>query len=207
MAESPWPLIHAERRALAHDLAGLDAGQWTTMSCCAGWTVHRTLGHIVATAKMTPGRFVTGFVSAGFRFDRFVADQSLRETAGGPAATLADFTAHLGDTTSPPGPTDAMLGEIVVHATDIRRPLGIEHEFPADTLTRTAAFFQGSNALIGSKKRIAGFTLTATDVDWSIGAGPVVSGPMLSLVHAMTGRAAALADLSGPGLPMFSARF
>jgi len=43
MAESPWPTIHAERAALADDLAGLSAEQWATPSLCQGWTVHQVL--------------------------------------------------------------------------------------------------------------------------------------------------------------------
>jgi len=61
-------------------------------------------------------------------------------------------------------------------------------------------FFKGSNLLIGSKKRIAGLRLRATDAEWSTGTGPEVSGPALALLLAMTGRAAALDDLSGDGL-------
>ena len=54
-----------------------------------------------------------------------------------------------------------------------------------------ADFYKGSNLLIGSKNRIAGLTLRATDADWSHGTGPEVQGPILSLVLAMTGRTVA----------------
>ena len=54
MAESPWPVIHAERDALATDLDGLDQAGWDTPSLCAPWTVRRALGHMTATARMTP---------------------------------------------------------------------------------------------------------------------------------------------------------
>jgi hypothetical protein len=53
---------------------------------------------------------------------------------------------------------------------------------------------------LGAKKRIAGLRLEATDADWSTGEGPLVRGPLLSLVLAMTGRSVALADLDGPGV-------
>jgi len=48
--------------------------------------------------------------------------------------------------------------------------------------------------------------LVATDTDWSSGSGPEVCGPMLSLVQAMTGRAAALSDLTGDGVPMLKSK-
>ncbi len=42
--------------------------------------------------------------------------------------------------------------------------------------------------------------LTATDDDVSIGDGPEVRGPVLSLLLAVSGRRVALADLDGPGV-------
>jgi uncharacterized protein (TIGR03083 family) len=99
-----------------------------------------------------------------------------------------------------------MLGEAILHGEDIRRPLGIAHSYPPEAVTRVADFYKGSNLLLGSKKRIAGLTLRATDVDWSIGTGPEVSGPAMSLLLAMTGRRAGLDGLSGPGLATLQSR-
>jgi hypothetical protein len=99
-----------------------------------------------------------------------------------------------------------MLGEAIVHGEDIRRPLGISRAYPMEAVIRVADFFKKSNLLIGSKNRIAGVTLRATDTHWSTGSGPEVSGPMTSLLLAMTGRSAALADLSGDGLDTLRAR-
>jgi hypothetical protein len=59
---------------------------------------------------------------------------------------------------------------------------------------------------VGGKKRIAGLRLTTTDTDWSWGSGPEVSGPGLSMVLAMTGRRAGLADLSGEGVATMTER-
>jgi hypothetical protein len=67
-------------------------------------------------------------------------------------------------------------------------------------------FNTGSNLLIGSKRRIAGLTVKATDLDWSTGSGPAVTGPALSPLLAMTGRSAALADLSGEGVATLRSR-
>jgi uncharacterized protein (TIGR03083 family) len=128
------------------------------------------------------------------------------ETAGGPSAALAELRGHVNDTTSPPGPVDAMLGEALIHTEDIRRPLGIAHTYPVDAVVRSLDFFKNSNLLIGAKKRVDGLTLRATDASWSHGSGPVVEGPAHSLLMAMTGRSAALGDLSGDGLETLSSR-
>ena len=206
-SSSPWPLIHAERAALAGDLASVAGSAWTTPSLCAGWTVHQTLGHMVATAKMTPLRFIAKFAGSGFRFNAMSAKGVAGECAGTPQDTLAEFRAHANDSTAPPGPVDSWLGETIVHATDIRWPLGLSHDFPVEAVVRVAEFYKNSNALIGAKNRIAGVSLRASDAEWSTGIGPQVAGPLLPLVMAMTGRHAALPHLSGPGLDALTARF
>jgi uncharacterized protein (TIGR03083 family) len=145
-------------------------------------------------------------IGSGFRFAAMANKAVARETSGSPRDTLARFKSVGTATTAPPGPVDTWLGETIVHGEDIRRPLGIEHAYPADALTRVADFYKGSNLLIGAKKRIAGLTLRATDADWSTGSGPEVTGPMISLVMAMTGRRAAMDDLAGDGVATFKSR-
>lgn len=206
-AASTWPQIRAEREALADDLAGLDDGQWNTESWCSGWSVREVLGHMTATAKTTPGGFLAAMARSGFSFGTMTARNISRETAGTPAEGLAEFRRIIPSTSHPPGPPDTWLGETIVHSEDIRRPLGISRTYPAAALTRVADFYKGSNLLIGSKKRIAGLRLRASDAEWSNGTGPEVSGPMISLLLAMTGRQAALADLSGDGLAEFRSRW
>ena len=200
MTESPWPTIHAERKALADDLTGVADGAWTTPSLCAGWTVHQMLAHQVATAKMTPPTFLAKFAASGFSFAKMADKAIAAEGAGGPAATLGAYRAVETATSSPPGPKLSWLGEALVHAEDIRRPLGIAHAYPLDWVTKAAKFYAGSNAIIGGKKRVAGLTLKATDTDWSHGSGPLVEGPAMSLLMATAGRKAALDDLTGPGV-------
>ena len=207
MAADLWPVIHEERAVLADDLAALDDSQWQAQSLCPGWSVRDVLGHLIATAKLTPPKFFVALAGSGFRFHELNEKNVRRETAGSPAQTLAEFRRIGPSTGHPPGPADTMLGETIVHFEDIRRPLGISREYPQASVIRVADFFKGSNLLIGSKNRIAGLTLRATDADWRTGSGPEVSGPLLSLLLAMTGREAALADLSGDGLPQLRSRF
>jgi len=205
-ASDPWPIIHAERRALVADLEPLTDTQWSTPSLCAEWSVRQCLAHMTATAKMTPPRFFAGFAGSGFRFNVMSAKDVAQEMGSSGADTLARFTAQLTSTTHPPGPIDAMIGEAVLHGEDIRRPLGISRSYPVDVVVRCADFFKGSNLLLGTKNRIAGLTLRALDTEWSTGTGPEVIGPSLSLLLAMTGRRAGLDGLDGPGLATLESR-
>jgi len=206
MTDSIWPTIHAERHSLADDLAGLTAEQWATPSLCTQWTVHDVLAHLLSAAKMTPPRFFTRFAGAGFNFDRFAAKQVQIEGAAGPAATLAAFRAAEPRETAPPGPKETWLGEAFVHGEDIRRPLGITHVYPLPQVARTVAFYARSNAIIGGKTRVAAVMLKATDMDFSVGSGPLAQGPVISLLLAASGRKSALDELSGPGVQVLAGR-
>ncbi len=79
MADSPWPAIHAERDALAADLASIDQAGWDTPSMCSRWTVRQTLGHMTATARMTPPQFFLSMARSGFSFDKMTDE---RDPAG-----------------------------------------------------------------------------------------------------------------------------
>jgi uncharacterized protein (TIGR03083 family) len=201
-----WPTIHTERQALADDLAALSAEQWQSPSWCEHWTVHDVLAHLTSAAKMTPPKFVSRFASAGFTFDKFAGREVAREGSGGPAATLAEFRRVRSRSSAPPGPKDTWLGEAFVHGEDIRRPLGIAHDYPLPYVTRVIAMYAHSNAIIGGKSRVSGLELHATDTDFSVGAGPVVEGRAVDLMLAASGRKQALTGLTGPGVDTLAGR-
>jgi uncharacterized protein (TIGR03083 family) len=206
MGADIWSEVHAERKALAADLRGLRSEDWAKPSLCSDWTVRDVLAHITSAAKSSPPAFFGKLIGSGFSFDK-VQEQGVAAQRGTtPADTLANFESVLTSVKHPPGPTATWLGETIVHSEDIRRTLGIQHKYPTDAVVRVADFFKGSNLLIGSKRRMSGLTLRATDAEWSHGTGPEVSGPILSLVMAMTGRRVAANDLTGEGVTTLRSR-
>lgn len=201
-----WANIHAERAAFADTLESLTPAQWASASWCQGWTVKETTGHVVAAAEQTFPNFYKELVLAGFSFDRF-ADRGAKRLAQAPPEQLVSrLRARTTTTNHPPAPVMAMLGEIVVHGDDVRRPLGLVHRSPEAALVAVADSWTRSNLLIGAKRRISGLALRATDVAWRHGDGPEVAGPLQSLVLAMTGRSGAIGDLSGDGVEALRAR-
>jgi uncharacterized protein (TIGR03083 family) len=123
-----------------------------------------------------------------------------------PADTLTRFRAVATSTTKPPLPIVAMLGETIVHGEDIRRPLGIERDYPVTTLTTVADYYQRSDLPVLSRRRVRGLQLTATDGPFTAGAGPRVSGTTLALVMAMAGRATYCDELEGDGVAILRER-
>jgi uncharacterized protein (TIGR03083 family) len=201
-----WGYIHAERVSMADTLAGLTEDQWSAASWCTGWSVRQTAGHILAAAEQTPLNFYKDLSAARFKFNVFTDRDAKRLGALSNEQLVGRLRARTSTTNHPPAPVLAMLGEIVVHGEDIRRPLGLRHEAPKAALVAVADGWKNSNLLIGSKRRIAGVRLRATDCDWVHGDGPDVAGPLNSLILAMTGRKGSHADLEGDGVSVLATR-
>lgn len=195
-----WELIHAERARLFSTLSPLSDEQWTHSSLCEGWTVLTVAGHVVAGAEQTAGHFMGRFVASGFRFNTMVDVDARRVIAAGPEAMLARFRSTLSATNHPPAPIVAMLGEVVAHGEDIRRPLGIRTEVSEEAIVTCLNMYVTMGFPVGSKKNAANLSFRADDVDWSHGSGPLVSGPAMSLLLAIVGRPMGLNELAGDGV-------
>ncbi|MEW1854562.1 maleylpyruvate isomerase family mycothiol-dependent enzyme [Streptomyces albidoflavus] len=206
MTDPVWASIHAERAALAADLASLTEEQWATPSLCSGLTVREVLAHLTASASLNAVRWMAGVIRCRFDFDRQVAVRLAEHLGATPAETLERFRSVVASTTKPPLPVVAMLGETLVHGEDIRRPLGLRRDHPVEVVTRVAAYYQGSDQVVVARSRVAGLRLVADDGPFTSGTGPLVSGPTLALVMAMTGRTACCDDLDGEGVELLRSR-
>ncbi|MEV0457351.1 maleylpyruvate isomerase family mycothiol-dependent enzyme [Catellatospora methionotrophica] len=201
-----WDLIHAERAALAADLAPLTAARWATPSLCAGLSVREVLAHLTAGASLNPLRWMAGVIRCRFDFDRMVAMRLAEQLGADPAETLARFRGVVDSTVKAPIPVLAVLGEAIVHGEDVRRPLGIRREYPIAALTLLAEYYRGTDMVVLAQGRIGGLRLAATDGPFTTGSGALVSGPTLALVMAMTGREAHCDDLTGQGVAILRDR-
>lgn len=201
-------MIASERASTADALDALDASDFDKPSLCGGWTVRDVVAHMTASALMTSGGFFVKLASSGFSFDKMVGkDVAALEGENDDGQLRALFRSRISTTNGPPGPKQARLGEVMIHSEDIFRSLGSGYrDHPVEHMVALADFYKGSSLIVGAKGRIAGLHLTATDTDWSTGSGPEVSGPLMGLIMAMTGRKAALADLSGEGVATLQSR-
>jgi uncharacterized protein (TIGR03083 family) len=201
-----WPLAHAERAALAEDLAGLGADQWRHHTLCGEWDVEQVVAHLTAAATLNQWRWLRSMVGARFRPDVHNQRRLAEHRGSTSAETLAQFRAVITSTTAPSGHTPAYLGEVVVHAQDIRQPLGLARTPSVDALTPVAAFFARRDFTVPSRTHVADLRLQADDGPFATGTGPLVTGSTLALVMSMAGRAAYAAELDGPGVPTLRSR-
>jgi uncharacterized protein (TIGR03083 family) len=196
-----WPAIDAERRTLGEYLKSLSDEAWTKPSLCTGWTVRQVVAHVIGLSEITTGSFLSGMISNRFSINRLndtrmhrIADAASNSQLIERLSTCATARSH------PPGPVMTLLGEVIVHTEDIHRALDGYATHPVEHLIAVTDFYKRSNLIIPAKKRVAGLKLRATDTAWTSGDGQEVSGPLVAILMAITGRTVALDDLAGDGV-------
>jgi uncharacterized protein (TIGR03083 family) len=201
-----WPVVHAEREALIRDLETIAPAQWATPSLCTGWTVHDVLAHMIDVATTTRLGFVRRMLAARGDFDRDNQTGVDRERGQDPADTLAAYRRVAGRTATPPAPLATRLVEEFAHGEDIRRPLGLQRDYPVEHVVTALGYLaKTSQSWGGGKERAQRVRLVATDADTGIGDGPEVRGSAIALVLALSGRPVEPGELTGPGAAVVTA--
>ena len=204
--ENRTAFARQERTELADLLEQLTPEQWEHETLCAGWRVRDVVAHVFSYDDLSGADLARRLAQGRFRLDRVNA-ACLAELAGGtPAELTALARAHLQPRGLPAGFRGAIaLVDGMIHAQDIRRPLGLARSIPADRLTSALDFAKTSPAINGFWHR-RGVRMVATDLDWTAGIGPEVRGTGEALLLTLAGRHATVAELEGPGQPLLDRR-
>jgi uncharacterized protein (TIGR03083 family) len=193
-------LAEAERTDLLALLRSLTTDQWAAQSLCTGWTVRDVALHLVSYEELSKPVLVTTFLRGGLRVNPVNHVALRRYHDLGPNGVIDLLARNL----RPRGLTSGFKGGIAltdgtIHHQDIRRALGLPRTIPTERLVPVLDFALGAPTL-PVKNNIKGLRLAAPDVNWTHGDGPEVRGPGEALLLAVAARAAALEDLTGPGL-------
>ena len=194
-----WTDVHQERQALLELLETLTPEQWDTPSLCTDWRVRDVVGHMVSETHMTLTQAAWGFITSGFRINRYIAKNAQQRGSAPVAKLLEDYRDIVLARTHLPGLSSlSMLEDIVIHQMDIRRPLERYRAIPSNRMTAVAEDLW-TNRFFPGPKLLHGIRATATDADWSAGDGLDVTAPIEALVLTLAGRFAALDQLQGDG--------
>jgi uncharacterized protein (TIGR03083 family) len=199
--------IEANRRLLADFFDSLDEDQLNTCSLCDAWTVRDVLGHLVMPMTVSLGRLARQVVRARGSVNR-ASVAIAKELAQRPVHDLTTVLRVRADEhgTAPGVGPMGQMADGCVHLRDCARPLGLPDDVSnADWRMLLDWLLRGVPGLV-PKRRIDSLSLRATDQDWSRGDGTAISGPSEALAMAVSGRAAALDDLLGPGVELLRSR-
>jgi uncharacterized protein (TIGR03083 family) len=208
-ADAVWGAIDDQRTRTADLLENLTAEQWDHPSLCEGWTVRHVAAHL--TLQQQRVRDVAAFVAHNPRMLRSV---TLNATIHDSALLQAQLLSRQEITTR----IRAMIGsrrhnafvtpletltDILVHGQDVAIPLGLDLTMrpTAGALAATRRWDTRSTwlAMVFTRLPLDGYRLTATDISWTRGHGPEVAGPIGAILLLLTGRRAALDQLTGEG--------
>lgn len=200
-------MVHEERRAFASFLNGLSPAQWEHKTWCDGWDVKHVVAHLVAMAEGSANKSIVSMLARGFRSQRSTNGTVDKIAAGSAEEVFARYVAIVKSKKPIVGPPYVALGEVMIHSEDVRRGLGAESAHrPESHLRSILDHYRKVGAPMGVKQRADGIRLVVTDFDWSVGEGPELRGPAMSLILAITGRPGALSDLGGPGKKLLAKR-
>ena len=187
-----------ERMALADLFDSLTPEQLGTWSLCAKWTVKDVAAHLTTLFNVSMASMSVRVAKNRFSFAKAV-EQLTSELSRRP---IEQITAQLRDNAAnlkhPPTAPLAPLADVIVHAQDVRRPLGTAREVPFDRVSAAMEFItSGRAAGFVPSSRVRGLRFMATDGDGAWGKGQIIHGPALSLLLGAMGRRVAFAELGG----------
>jgi uncharacterized protein (TIGR03083 family) len=201
-------LHDAENADFSAYLHTLPEEDWDRPSLCDGWRVRDVVGHIIDGNELNLATLPLRLARFGFSSNKSGRALSIRRAEGrSPSRLLADFDGRdpwAG--TCKVFPPPLVLLDRLVHHQDIRRALGQPRDIPAERVVACLDRAPGLGSVFGAKKRAAGFSFRATDVDWRWGDGPAVEGPGEAVLLTLLGRRQPLGELSGEGAAAFSRR-
>jgi uncharacterized protein (TIGR03083 family) len=196
-----WRAIDDQRRSLVAMLEDLSEQEWQQPSLCSGWTVRDVAAHVAlqnTTLSMMPAGVVQMIRSGGM--NGAIQAMARRHAASPTGQLVAEIRDRVGVWRPLPTVTyrEAAI-DYLVHAQDIAIPLGRPMEMPTGAAVVATDRVWTSARMFHARKKLAGYRFAATDTNWSAGQGQEVTGPISALLLLLTGRSAALSQLSGPG--------
>jgi len=194
----------AERTDLADFLATLTPEQWEAPSLCEDWRVRDVVAHVISFDGVGPRDLLRRAIRGRIVHINQVGVDELASLST--EQLLHKLRAQL----RPQGLATTFGGrlallDVTIHHQDIRRPLGRPRQIPAERLRLVLGDSVRSPELPGWHLA-RGVRLMPTDLDWSHGSGPEVTGPAEAVLMAIAGRRSAIEELAGPGQPVVAGR-
>lgn len=204
-------LLWAESLDLGSLLDELDDADFDHASLCRGWRVrdvmsHMVLGHTTPMMRMmrllakyrfnVPKASLQGSVEYGSAHSPEEIRAAWRGVANG----------HVMKGISKAISKKEGFVDHMIHHQDIRRPLGRPRTIADDRLVAALDAMPSLGGFVKSKQRMDGLRWTATDVGWTFGSGPEVTGPAEALILLASGRPAPIDETTGDGVAILEGR-
>src|ERR1700722_12952150 len=195
-----WQVIDDQRLSLADLFDDLSADEWQAASLCDRWRVRDVAAHLTL-AQLGAFPATAALLRARGHLARMTHDTAVGQ-ARRPAGEYAGLLrAMAGSRKKAPGITDLEpLIDVLVHGQDIALPLNRARPVPAAAAAAAATRAWSMGRPFHAERKLSRLRLAATDHPWQAGQGLLAEGPIAAILLLITGRPAALPQLSGPGM-------
>jgi uncharacterized protein (TIGR03083 family) len=196
-----WAAIDDQRRALVRLLEDLQEQEWRRRSLCEDWTIRQVAAHLALQNTTWPAmpRVALDVIRHG-GMNAAIHAMACRHAEQAVEVIVGEIRDRIGVRRPLPAVTFRETAiDYLVHGQDIVIPLGRDLPMPPALSVLAADRVWSSPRMFHARKKLAGYRLVADDTPWTAGQGHEVYGPIGALLLLLTGRPAALLQLSGPG--------
>jgi len=199
-------MIAAQRTELAEILAGLPSAGWDEPTLCAGWRVREMVAHITMPFRYGRGRFALELARSRGRFNEMADRLARHDAVALSSADLAEAVrSNIGHPWKPPGGGfTGALSHDLIHSLDITVPLGLDGAVPEERLRPVLPGSLAERSVTFFGVNLDGVELRATDLDWSLGSGTVLTGTASDLLLVVCGRTLPPGRLAGEPAARFT---
>jgi uncharacterized protein (TIGR03083 family) len=195
------PVVETTYSALADVLDRLPASGWDTPSLCEGWRVREVVAHLTMPARYDEESFMAELRADGFDFTKLSNRIASRDAAVPAEELVANLRSDVLHRWTPPGGGyHGALNHVVIHGLDVTVPLGQPRTASDHALRVVLDDLTAGGGHEHFGVAIEERTLRATDLDWSHGSGPELTGTAEDLALAMCGRTVPPGRLHGDPL-------
>lgn len=202
----PGAIAH-EYLALAELLASSPVEVWDAPSLCQGWRTREVVAHVTMPARYSEPEFMTELRAAGGDFTRLSNAVAVRDGALSVTRLLDDLRSPVLHAWRPPGGgVEGALTHCIVHGLDVVEAVPLDRSVPEERVRAVLDLLWSPDGANPFGVDLDGVRLEADDMEWSLGAGAVVTGRGQALVLVSSGRSLPHGRLGGPAAARFSQR-
>lgn len=195
---SEWTTCAKARTDFADMLDELTDEQLAAQSLCSEWSTLDVAGHIVSLVELSPLKLAMGAAKNRKDVDGYLSNQA-KEFGSQGVSTLSRSLRAKASKQLKPFPEASMVSDTAVHTLDVSRPLGIAA--PLDPEVLRMSLDHSAGELAKAMKGQTTPSLKATDIDWSWGTGPEITGTGEALLLALNQRDVSN-ELEGEGVKL-----
>ena len=197
--------IAGEFLALADLLEAAPPEAWDAPSLCAGWRTREVVAHMTMPARYDGPQFMERLAATGGDFSA-LSDAVAAEDGALPAATLLEnLRSEMLHAWEPPGGgAQGALTHCVIHGLDITEAMPLARRVPVERVGAVLGVLEGAGGAELFGADLSGTQLRADDLEWSYGAGALVTGPAQVLALVLCGRLVPPGRLGGEAAARFT---